>query len=54
MHAANCGESGVKQIQTSVMSDSTNKYLMFNEPFFYRDGSFKPVTRWDKRVNVLW
>jgi hypothetical protein len=26
------------------MPDSTNKYLIFDEPFLYRDGIFKLVT----------
>jgi hypothetical protein len=52
MQAANCGQSGAKQTQPSVMSDWTNKYLKFDEPFFYRDGIFKLVTRYDKCVNV--
>jgi len=50
MQAANCGKFGAKQNQPTVMSDSTSKYLKFDEPFFYRDGIFKLVTRYDKCV----
>ena len=52
MQAANCGQSCAKQTQPTVMSDTTNKYLKFDEPFFYRDGIFKLVTRYDKCVKL--
>jgi hypothetical protein len=50
MQAANCGQSGAKQTQPSVMSDSTNKYLKFDEPFFYRDG----ILNWWQDMTNAW
>jgi hypothetical protein len=29
------------------------EWLRMQQPHFFRDGSFKPVPRWEKRINIL-